>query len=201
MNMKQIINELITSLEPCKDRHENYLKYYANTSFSIKEFLQLEQLTYTDKTWVWKRIASKDIACKWALACASTALHIFEAKYPNDRRPREALEALEQYIKEPTEENKDRCKKVYIAADAAADAATAAAYTAAAYAVRAADAAADAAYAAYAAADAATDAAYTAAAYAVRAAYAAADAATNSASKDRKAQEELNLRLLTDLYD
>ena len=80
---------------------------------------------------------------------AERVLHIYESKYPNDDRPRKAIEAA-------------RSGNTYTAAyaDAAADAA-ADAYAAATYA--AADAAADAAYAAatyaaYAAADAAADA-------------------------------------------
>ena len=83
-----------------------------------------------------------------AINTALVALHIFENKYPGDKRPRLALEAAQSYLdgKISLDGLKERRAD---AADAAAYAADAAAYAAA----YAADAAADAA--AYAAADAA----------------------------------------------
>ena len=107
----------------------------------------------------------------YAVFAAELVLPIYEKKYPEDKRPRQAIEAAKKCIIDPSPENKNA-------------AATAHAYAAvAAYAAAAADAAyaaADAAYAAhvyaaYAAADAATAAAD--AAYAAYAAYAAALAA------------------------
>ena len=98
----------------------------------------------------------------FAADCAEHVLHIFESKYPNDDRPRKAIEAARQ---------PDAAART-AAADAAAHAADAAAY-AAAYAARAAArAAADAAAAAYAAA-------YAARAAADAAAYAAARTAAD----------------------
>ena len=102
----------------------------------------------------------------YAIYAAEQVIDIYEGKYPDNKKPREAIEAAKECLKNPTEENKKKAANAASAAAyAAADAAYAAAYAAAA------DAAA--AYAAYAnvAADAAADAA---AAYA---AYAAADAA------------------------
>jgi hypothetical protein len=96
---------------------------------------------------------------RYAIFAAEQVLGIFEGKHPDDKRPRQAIEAARRYLETPCD-----------AADAAyaAYAADAAAY--------AADAA-DAAYAAYAAADAAYAAAYAAGA----AAYAAARAARAAA--------------------
>jgi hypothetical protein len=93
----------------------------------------------------------------FAILCAEAVLHHFEGKHPKDDRPRKAIEAAKEYLKNPS--------------DAAYDAAGAAAYDATG---AAAEAAARAAWAAYDAARAAYDAAY-AAAYA--AAYDAAGAA------------------------
>ena len=89
----------------------------------------------------------------FAILCAESVLKYFEDKYPDDDRPRKAIEAAKEYL------------KTKLAAYAAADAADAA------YAAYAAADAADAARAAYAAAG----AAYAAAGVA----YAAADAAYN----------------------
>ena len=98
----------------------------------------------------------------WAIYSAEQVLHIFEDKYPNDDRPRKAIEAAKAWLKHPSD-----------AADAA-NAAHAAAY--AANAANAANAADDAAHdAVRAAANAAHAAAY--AANAANAANAAANAA------------------------
>ena len=110
--------------------------------------------------WYLSRRLPKIKRVQYAVFAARQVLRIFEDKYPDDKRPREAIEAAEKYIKNPTNKNKDAAD----AADAAADAADAA------YAADAADAADAAAYAAYAAyaADAAADAAYAAADEAAR---------------------------------
>ena len=93
----------------------------------------------------------------FAILCAESVLKVYEDKYPTDDRPRKAIEAAKEYLKNPS-------ANAAHAAYAAANAAHAAAY------------AAHAAYAAYAAANAAANAAY-AAANAAHAAHAAAYAA------------------------
>jgi hypothetical protein len=167
--MFKVTNELIKSLNPCKVRHDNYLKFYTNKEYSKAQFLGLKNISHSDKLWVAFRLMPKD---NIRLACADIAesvLHIFEAKYPNDKRPRLAIEAA-------------RRGNAVAAADAAAYAAANAAY-----------AAADAAYAAAANA-AAYAAAYAAAAAADAAAAAAADAAADAAAYaglDKAKQEKL----------
>jgi len=100
----------------------------------------------------------------YSVYAAEQVLEIFEKKYTDDKRPRQAIDAAKKCINDPSKKNKSAAAAAAAdAAYAAADAAYAAAYAAA--------AAADAA--AYAAAAAAADAAYAAAA----AAAAAADAA------------------------
>ncbi len=108
-----------------------------------------------------------------AVFCAEQVIDIYQEYDSDNKAPRLAIEAAKAFIGDPSESNRQTCKK---AADAAY-----AAYAAA----DAADVAyADAAYAAYAAAYAAY-AAYTAAytAYAAYAAYAAANAAAKTGIK------------------
>ena len=83
----------------------------------------------------------------WACDCAERALPVFEARYPDDARPRQALDAARAWVTNPTKANRQATYDAAYAADAAAYAAHAAADAAA----HAAHAAADAAYAAYAA--------------------------------------------------
>ena len=89
-----------------------------------------------------------------ACEIAERVLPLFEAKYPDDNRPRKAIEAVRRCAEDDTEENRIAAhvtsNAAYAAARSAADAAAAAA--AADAAARAANAARSAAYAAYAAA-------------------------------------------------
>ena len=169
----RINTAIIGGLNPCKSRFNNYLNHYKDFDGTLEEFLALDNITYSDKVWVFINIADKSQLLRWSHLCAESVLHIFETKYPNDKRPRQALDAKLKYINEPTEDNlvnlSDRRKAAY----AAAAYATNAAYAAAAYVAYAAyEAAYEAAAAANAAAYAAYEAAYEAAA-AANAAYAA----------------------------
>jgi hypothetical protein len=123
--------------------------------------------------WLLAKTMTTENCQKYAIFAAKQVIQIYEKKYPRDSRPRQAIEAAEKYLNEPTEDNKN-------AAYAAAAAADATAYAAAA----AADAAADAAGAAADAAGAAADSAYAAAssAHAAYAAAHAADAAVDAAT-------------------
>ena len=108
---------------------------------------------------------TRDVLVTFAADCAARVLPIFEARFPDDDRPRKAIEAARSGGAAA-----DRAHAAY-AAYAAANAANAANAAG-----NAANAAANAAYAAYAA-----YAAARAAAYAANAAYAAAYAATDAA--------------------
>ena len=176
-----ITKDYLKSLSPCENRYKHYLTHYKDWSGSLEEFLDLEGLTHEDKKWVFFRSIPKDNLRLIAADFAKRVLHIYESKYPNDDRPRKAIEAA-----------RNGAADAAAYADAAADAADAAARSA-----YAADAAADAAYAAARAADAADDAAYDAA-YAARAAADAADSAARAAASaadarltEEKAQVEI----------
>jgi hypothetical protein len=135
---------------------------------------------------------TQPVAVRWAAECAKRVLKHYEAKYPEDKRPRLAIQAAMRWAKSPTEENR-------AAAYAAAYAARAAPYAAnAAYAAdyAAAYAADYAANAAYAAADAAADAAYADANAAYAAAEAARAASASRGAAERKWQSDRLLALL-----
>ena len=132
-----IINtSVIQSLNPCKDRFDNWLMQYKDFNGHILDFLSLEHISAKDKIWVSVRVLDSEILEVFAIDSAFSAFAHSEEAY------------------------------AAYAADAAADAAAAvAAYAAAAaYAADAADAAyaAVAAVAAYAYAAADADAAYAA---------------------------------------
>lgn len=155
--MKIITTEYIKSLNPCSDRVDNWLEHYPNFEGTLKEFLDLDKITHKDKLWIYFKSIDKDNISLVAADFAEEVLHLYEEKYPNDLRPRKAIEVA-------------RNKTPYAVSYAAYHAAYAGNEAAGVDAAYAAYAAADAAYAAY-----ADDAAYAAgAAYDADAAYAAA---------------------------
>jgi hypothetical protein len=141
-----------------------------NCSFMKSEIITLQsildsEISIKDKYWfVCKKLATKEQNQQIAIGVAEIVLVIFENKYPDDKRPREAIQAAKDYLSGVIGIDKLRKKR---AAAAAANAAAAAANAAAA-------AAANAAYAA------AANAAYAAAAYAAAAAAYAANALKES---------------------
>ena len=113
---------------------------------------------------------TKEDSVSLAIYAAELVIGLFEEKHPGDKRPRAAIEAAKNWLRNPDKENADAANAAYAAAYnayAAIPAARAAANAAraAANAANAANAARAAAYAAYAAAytaNAAYDAAYNA---------------------------------------
>ncbi len=85
----------------------------------------LEKLLAQDKwdyfRWLVMRLMDKPQCVEWAIYCAEQVIGIYEKKYPDDDRPRKAIEAAKAYLASPC----DATKKAS-AADAAADAAAAA---------------------------------------------------------------------------
>ena len=78
------------------------------------------------------------IAVQWAAECARRVLKHYEDCYPEDKRPREAIQAALKWAKDPTEANRAAAATAATAASAAASAAvaSAAAYAAGAAAAR-----------------------------------------------------------------
>jgi len=90
----QINKEVLKSLNPCFDRYEHFLENNANFDGSFNDFLDLTNLDYDDKTWVAEKILTQNQAVIWSVLCAESVLHIFEKKYPKDKRPRDCINFL-----------------------------------------------------------------------------------------------------------
>ena len=147
----------------------------------VKKLIAENRLDWAN--WLVVRLLNRQQRIAYAIFAAEQVIQLFETKYPNDKRPRLAIEATKTVLKKDTKENIEAANaaaraanvaaNVAYAAAHAADAATCAAYTATNIAYAAARAAYEVAYAAAYAAD---NAAY-AAAYAAYASYAAVNAA------------------------
>ena len=132
----KITKEFLTSHNACKSGRDWVTK---NKLIGLGDIDFLNKLMEGDKfqwaNWLIVRLMDKTQRAKYAIFAAEQVLHIFEKKYPDDLRPRKAIEAAKEHLNNPCEKTKK--------------AAAAAAY-AAAYAAAAVDAAADADDAAYA---------------------------------------------------
>lgn len=159
----------LNDINACMDGIE-YFKSKKQDSMTIKQAVQycIEDSKFDYANWLLTKIFTHKQCVQYAVFAAEQVLHIFEAKYPNDNRPRLAIQAAKDWLINPCE---------IAAAHTAAYATARTAVIATSYATdyAAADAAANAADAArnaYYAASYAADAAHCAARYAV-------DAATN----------------------
>jgi hypothetical protein len=91
--VKMITLETIKALKPCKDRLDNYVKHYSEKSFTHGQFMGLKNITPEDKIWAALRLMPQAKLRFAAADIAESVLDIYEAKYPNDNRPRLAIEA------------------------------------------------------------------------------------------------------------
>ena len=131
--IKKVTIKWLEQVHACSDSIDWFKEQKTNKPIDLLNLL-IKKKRYGWCNWGISRLLNRKNKIRYALYAAKQILPIFENKYPDDKRPRQAIEAAEEYLKNPSEENKEKC-------NAAADAARAAA----------AYAAADAAYAAYAA--------------------------------------------------
>jgi len=201
--MKKVTIEKLRSMDAC-DSAVEWVEEQKETDLLKLINAAMKKSRFDWVNWYLVRIMTYKQYVSYAIFAAEQVIDIFERKYPEEKRPREAIKAAKKCLSSPTKNNKSAAAHTahtahtaYAAADAVhADAAYATACAAcaactahAAYdAAYAAAYAACAAHAAYAAADvhAAADAAHADAAVATHAAaYAyAADAAADAARKE-----------------
>ena len=185
-SVMKITKEWLKEKDACKEGVD-----WFNNQSKIDSLEVLEALMKEDKNqwgnWLICRLFDRKQRIQYAVFAAEQVIDIFEKKYPNDKRPRLAIEAAKKVLEDDNEVNR---KLAYAAAttDAAAYAAIADAAAYAAY------------YAAYYAADAAAYAAAyaTIAAAAYYAAYYAADAAAYAATATTAAyaKKQMQIKIL-----
>ena len=163
----KITKEWLEKENACIDGLEWFTKQ--NKEFEPVPLLNLlikkNQLDWTN--WLVVRVMDYRQYVSYAVFAAEQVIDIFEKEFPDDKRPREAIEAAKKCIENPSDENKKEAARAASAAESAAERA----YSTA----RAAYNSARAAYsAAYSAAD--------SAAWAARAADSSADSSADSAA-------------------
>ena len=122
-----------------KNACEKSLDYVIKNNYiglSPEDFIKklMKKNRFSDANWLIVRVMNKKQKVQYAVFAAELVLPIFERKYPDDKRPRTAIEAAKNYIKKPCEETKNAAGAAAYGADADAYAAAAAYGAAAAYA-------------------------------------------------------------------
>ena len=123
----------LKELKPCS---EGFAWYSRNIKTeSVPEILeQLSDHRWDWCRWLFVRLLNANQSRRLAIYCAELVLPIFESRFPDDKRPIEAIEASKKYLKDDIgkEDLQTKRRAVYAAADYAANAADAYAYIAAA---------------------------------------------------------------------
>ena len=70
--------------------------------------------------WLIVRIMTRPQYLQYAIYSAEQVIGIFEKKYPNDKRPRMAIEAVKKVLKKDTEKNRAHAANAAYAANTAA---------------------------------------------------------------------------------
>jgi hypothetical protein len=108
-----------------------YLKSHVNDSNAWQAYFSVSQAKPSDLIWESFQVLPRNVIVECACRFAEETLHLFESKYPNDDRPRKAIEAA-RACNRPDAAHADAAADADADADAAAAAAAAAAASAAA---------------------------------------------------------------------
>lgn len=94
----------IMALDPCYDPVKYIPKDWEGTALDI---LNLEGPSISDKLWVVlnKGFIPDNILHEFSCRCAEHVLHLYEAEYPNDHRPRNAIKAKRRWMNKEITEN------------------------------------------------------------------------------------------------
>jgi len=158
----------------CKESYKWFEEQKDTDSIDLlKKLIEEGKLDWAN--WAIGRLMTYKQQVQYAVFAAERVIELYEAKYPADKRPRQAIEAARQCIDDPSNENK---KAAYAASVAYYAAASVAYYAAASVASVTSWAVSAASFAASAASEAATAAYYAAVSAASEAATAATAAAT-----------------------
>jgi hypothetical protein len=89
--MKTNIAE-IEAAEPCTGRYEHFVKNYTGDPNSISMADIIEVNNFSDAMWCLGLPAFQSVAVMFAADCAERVIYIYEKAYPDDDRPRKAIE-------------------------------------------------------------------------------------------------------------
>ena len=83
--------------EACKDGREWVLKNHPDLE-AVELIKKLAEHRFDWANWVLVRLLTDDQKFQYAIYAAEHVLDVFEKRYPNDNRPRKAIEAAKNYV-------------------------------------------------------------------------------------------------------
>ena len=106
--MKKLTKKKLKSLSPCVDGYEWYLEQNTEDLQEICNLLLKDKkLTDDYLLWLLPRMMNRKQKVQYAVFAAELVVDNFEKEFPDDDRPRKAIEAAKAYIKNQTQANKD----------------------------------------------------------------------------------------------
>ena len=122
----KITSEMLSAInKPCAEGLAWFNDQKVKTPKGLLKAAEKDEQKLQWCNWGVARLLRREDQIRYAIYAARKVLHIYEEKYPNDDRPKRAIDAAEKYLNEPTEENKKTADAAYAAAYAAAWAADA----------------------------------------------------------------------------
>ena len=98
----------------CTDGYKWACGILKDKPMEVKEFLKITADHRLDwANWVICRVFDRTNKVRYAIFAAEQVIHLFEKKYPDDKRPRKAIEAAKEWLKNPSADYADSaaCKK------------------------------------------------------------------------------------------
>lgn len=113
----KITDEWIKEKAPCQEALDWWSKKNRKPMDILNELIEAKKYSWAN--WFIVRIMAYEDYVSYAVFAAEQVIDIYEKKYPNDKRPRQAIEAAKKCIKDPSKENKEAARAAWAAAEAA----------------------------------------------------------------------------------
>ena len=126
----KITTEWLAENNACQDGYNWFAKQGKDFEPIPLLNLLIEKNQLDWANWLIVRVMEYSQYVSYAVYAAELVIDIFEKKYPNDKRPREAIEAAKRCIENPSKENKKTADRAASAAWGAYNAAGSAAWAA-----------------------------------------------------------------------
>jgi hypothetical protein len=105
----KITLEKLTEWNACKDDIKAFKAQSETDAVTLIELMiatsDIEKIKWAN--WLIVRVMDRKQRIRYAVFAAELALPIFEKKYPEDKRPRNAIEAAKKCLENDTEENRE----------------------------------------------------------------------------------------------
>ena len=122
--MKKITIEWLESKNACIDGYNWFVEQGKEVEPIPLLYLLIKENQLEWANWLVVRVMDYSQYVSYAVYAAEQVIDIFEKEFPDDKRPREAIEAAKRCIENPSDENKKEAANAASAAGSASDSAS-----------------------------------------------------------------------------